>query len=205
MKLFFILLICIIFAEFINAFDVINEPRWINAQTGLRMRESPDLNAKVIVTIPYGNEVKLSEEQGEEIEISGTAGKWSKIKWMEKEGWVFGGFLSKENPKLSKISEKDFAGEWSYYFENTGKPIKYFSLKNHSIIFYDLTTLNNHWNLSGNSIFFVFYDKDEGEESIKIEWRILDFKPGYLKVHQTWSYQDTSYKILELYKDAKER
>jgi hypothetical protein len=80
---------------FINAQEAINESRWVTAESGLRMRESADLKAKTIATIPYGDEVILLEEKGDEITISGATGKWSKIQWKEKQGWAFGGFLTK--------------------------------------------------------------------------------------------------------------
>jgi uncharacterized protein YgiM (DUF1202 family) len=78
----------------INSQDIINEPRWVTADVGLNMRDAPNLNAKKIGLIPYGEQVLLVEETGNRITISGATGKWSKITWKGKTGWVFGGFLA---------------------------------------------------------------------------------------------------------------
>gem|GEM_PF-4347819 len=96
-KLFFAFLLLFI-SFFIYPKGNINKPRWVTAEPGLRMRMSPDLKAKRICTIPYAEEVILLEEKGEVIVISGEKGKWSKVKWEGKTGWVFGGFLNKEDP-----------------------------------------------------------------------------------------------------------
>ncbi len=78
----------------INSQENINESRWVTADVGLNMRDSPNLNAKKIGLIPYGEQVLLIEETGKLIAISGVTGKWSKIKWKGKMGWVFGAYLT---------------------------------------------------------------------------------------------------------------
>jgi len=70
------------------------ESRYVTAKGGLRMREKPDTNASVLETIPEGEKVEFIEETGNDMTISGATGKWSKIKWRDKTGWGFGGFLS---------------------------------------------------------------------------------------------------------------
>lgn len=78
----------------INSQENINEPRWVTADVGLNMRDSPSLKAKKIGLIPHGEKVLLIEETGNLITISGVTGKWSKIKWKGKMGWVFGAYLT---------------------------------------------------------------------------------------------------------------
>ncbi len=86
----------LIFTVTVSVFteNALNNARWISANSGLKMRESPDLNAKLIVVIPYQEKVTLLEEKGEAVTISGATGKWSRVQWQSNKGWVFGGFLS---------------------------------------------------------------------------------------------------------------
>ena len=69
--------------------------RTVISKGGLRMRETPDQKGEVMVVIPEGDKVELLETTGDEMTISGATGKWSKVKWKEKSGWVFGGFLAR--------------------------------------------------------------------------------------------------------------
>jgi hypothetical protein len=58
------------------------------------MRSSSQLKSKIIAVIPEGTRVTLVSEKGKEITISGVKGKWSRVKWKGKTGWVFGGYLA---------------------------------------------------------------------------------------------------------------
>ena len=69
--------------------------RTVKSASGLRMRNRPDISGEKIDTIPDGEKVELIKETGESITISGKTGKWTMVKWGEKSGWVFGGFLLK--------------------------------------------------------------------------------------------------------------
>lgn len=86
---------------------LLNEARWVKANPSLRVRDSAGTEGTKLGLIPYGEKVTLIEESGEEQTIFGTTGKWSRVKWNELDGWVFGGFLSKELPL-----EKLLVGEW---------------------------------------------------------------------------------------------
>lgn len=68
--------------------------RWIRADVGLRMRSTPSLQGKKLGVIPFGERVVLLEERGELLTIAGAKGRWSRVRWNENEGWVFGGFLA---------------------------------------------------------------------------------------------------------------
>jgi len=94
--LFLSIIFCffIISAFIVNSQENINESRWVTADTGLNMRDAPKLNAKKIGLIPCGEQVLLIEETGRLITISGATGRWSKIKWKGRIGWVFGAFLT---------------------------------------------------------------------------------------------------------------
>ena len=76
--------------------ESINENRWFNSPEGLRMRDQPGVSGNILLTVLNSEKVTLLEEKGEILTIQGGTGKWSRILWQENEGWVFGGFLSKE-------------------------------------------------------------------------------------------------------------
>ena len=90
-----ILLIIFIFITF-SAGTVPENLRYASAKAGLVMRETPDTSGKKIALIPMDEEVTLLEEKGESVTIAGKTGKWSKVTWKDKTGWVFGGFLKKD-------------------------------------------------------------------------------------------------------------
>jgi hypothetical protein len=66
----------------------------VSAPSGLSLRKSPDKNAAKIDAIPFGEEVLACSitDVGETIEEK--YGKWIKVSWADKIGYVFGGFLT---------------------------------------------------------------------------------------------------------------
>lgn len=68
--------------------------RYVAVKDGLNMREEPSPSGKKMLTIPYRQEVQKLEEGPESFTIDKTEGKWTKVTWKGKTGWVFGGFLS---------------------------------------------------------------------------------------------------------------
>lgn len=75
--------------------------RYVTPKDGLNMREEPSVTGKKMLTIPRGAQVQKVEEKPESFKIDNIEGKWTKISWQGKAGWVFGGFLSKSDPELS--------------------------------------------------------------------------------------------------------
>jgi hypothetical protein len=71
-----------------------NGVRYVAVKDGLNMREEPSPTGKKMLTIPYRQEVLKLEEKPESFTIDKTEGKWTKVSWRGKTGWVFGGFLS---------------------------------------------------------------------------------------------------------------
>lgn len=86
---------------------LLNESRWVTANPSLRVRDSAGTEGNKLGLIPFGEKVTLLEESGDALTIAGATGRWSRVKWNELKGWVFGGFLSKELPL-----EKLLVGEW---------------------------------------------------------------------------------------------
>lgn len=68
--------------------------RYVAVKDGLNMREEPSPTGKKMLTIPYRQEVQKLEEKPESFTIDKTPGKWTKVSYNGKTGWVFGGFLS---------------------------------------------------------------------------------------------------------------
>ncbi len=71
----------------------INNVKYVNAQSGLRLRENPDIESKIILIIPFSGQVVVIEEKKEIVNFENINGKWTKVKYKNIEGWVFGGFL----------------------------------------------------------------------------------------------------------------
>ncbi|PKL17312.1 MAG: hypothetical protein CVV49_11760 [Spirochaetae bacterium HGW-Spirochaetae-5] len=86
-----------------------NKIQVVKAQTGLVMRQAPDLNSPKVTLVPYGEEVEVVEEQASAVEINSVSGKWKKVTWKENTAWVFGGFL-----KEKEINSPDIAIERYY-------------------------------------------------------------------------------------------
>lgn len=95
------------------------EIRFVAASDGLRMRSTPNLNGEKITTIGNGAKVKVLEE-GEIFEVDGLKSNWYKIEFAGKEGWAFGGYLTRPTMDVEAGSEK-FMGLWRGKFDCQGK------------------------------------------------------------------------------------
>ncbi len=84
--------------------------RYVAVKDGLNMREEPSPTGKKMLTIPYRQEVQKLEEKPESFTIDKTEGKWTKVSWQGKTGWVFGGFLSSSSPVVEAGNENNSSG-----------------------------------------------------------------------------------------------
>ncbi len=83
-----------------------NEVKYVFAAAGLRLREAPDLNAKNIITLPYGSEVEILRKTGNTLSINYyLSGEWVEAKWKDKTGYAFDGYLldKKEFARFDKV------------------------------------------------------------------------------------------------------
>jgi len=62
----------------------------------LTMRAEPNLKGTFILSIPDQAKVVVIKEDAHTETIAKKTGKWTKVSYKGEEGWVFGGFLSKE-------------------------------------------------------------------------------------------------------------
>ncbi|MCU0848262.1 MAG: SH3 domain-containing protein [Spirochaetes bacterium] len=85
----------------------------IDAGAGLRMREAPGQEAKIITVVPDKTKVAILEEKPPVVEVAGRKGMWTRIKWGKHSGWVFGGFLSKESGNVTVLALRpDMPTDW---------------------------------------------------------------------------------------------
>jgi len=59
----------------------------------LNLRSEPRLTSDVVIKIPDSSAVKILYFDEEVLVLDGVAGKWCKVKYADKEGWVWGNYL----------------------------------------------------------------------------------------------------------------
>ena len=59
----------------------------------LNLRSQPNLSSDVVIKIPDSSAVKILYFDEEVLVLDGETGKWCKIKYADKEGWVWGNYL----------------------------------------------------------------------------------------------------------------
>lgn len=62
-------------------------------ENSLNLRSQPNLSSEVVIKIPDSSAVKILYFDEEVLVLDGEAGKWCKIKYADKEGWVWGNYL----------------------------------------------------------------------------------------------------------------
>jgi uncharacterized protein YgiM (DUF1202 family) len=108
MKLVFLFIpVTLLFLISLSVFSA-DKKMSVDANGGLRMRDSANLDGNIISTIPNGTTVSVLTETGETVTISNRTGRWTQVSWNGKSGWVFGGFLA--DPELCNYS--DLCGNW---------------------------------------------------------------------------------------------
>lgn len=76
------------------------EKRYVRS-TSLRMRDEPNDYGSVITTIVGDEKIKIIDTKKEIETIGGVRSKWIYVSWNDEwEGWIFGGFVSKERGPL---------------------------------------------------------------------------------------------------------
>ncbi len=185
-KVLFLGIICFLIINsnfFINCQENIDESRWVTADVGLNMRVSPELKAKKIGLIPYGEQVLLMEETGNLITISGATGKWSKIKWKGKIGWVFGAYLTSKAvgiPSAGQIVPLPagiVVGKDSkvYFYNTKGKLLASRTVTGISWMDRDQIVLAGSLSQGAHSLPLVYYSlKNKGKLKLNVNDNITD-------------------------------
>jgi hypothetical protein len=125
------------------------QPRWVNAEAGLHIRDKASIDGNVIGAIPYAEKVMLLYEEDKLETIDGIAGKWSKIRWQEKEGWVFGGFLQKEEIKIINSSKPKVQLMGRYDLVDDPYHSQYIDFKNDNTCIYILNYCQGFGEVAG--------------------------------------------------------
>lgn len=89
-----------------------DKKHYVTALSGLRMRDSPSLNATKLVTIPFGAVVFVTGKgEGEHLEIEHIYGMMSPVRYSKDgktyKGYVFDGFLADEDPSNYQVMDKE--------------------------------------------------------------------------------------------------
>lgn len=67
---------------------------YVNAKSGLVIRDNPGKENKKLATLPYGTQLVKKKESGNKDTIDGVKASWYMIEYENVQGWVFGGMLS---------------------------------------------------------------------------------------------------------------
>jgi len=82
---------------------------YINAPSGLSLREDNNLDSKKITVMPYGTKVKLiSVEENETMTVAGIKGGMNQVEYNDKTGYAFNGYLSSFSPPEKHIWLKQY-------------------------------------------------------------------------------------------------
>lgn len=63
----------------------------------LSIRKSPSKNSERVFLVPFDTVVEILEESEESETIDSKTSKWMKVRYEDKEGWIFGGYAIKMN------------------------------------------------------------------------------------------------------------
>jgi len=72
----------------------------IVSRTGLFLRTAPDSKSKQIDFMTFGSKVIILNSNGPWDELNDKEGNWYKIKFNNKEGWAFGGYIFEGDRKI---------------------------------------------------------------------------------------------------------
>ncbi|TGL44383.1 SH3 domain-containing protein [Leptospira perdikensis] len=101
----------------------------VNAESGLRIRDQPTTDSEKINLIPYQTILPIYEFSREYTKIGNVEARWAKVKFNDRFGWAFEGFLSWDCHdhginQGQRITNKDLVGRWwdpsnkdTYYIE----------------------------------------------------------------------------------------
>lgn len=106
--LFFALSVCILLIQCGQKTEAPKktERLFVVSSDGLILREKPSKDSKKILLIPFGAETELMENSDEPDYIDGFFANWKKIKYNDKEGYVFSAYLAKDLNEYRNLQKK---------------------------------------------------------------------------------------------------
>lgn len=74
-----------------------NEPVYLNsmAANGINIRSQVSANSRVLTKVPFGKRVEVLEDTEQQLQLGWVTSNWYKVRFRGREGYVFGGYLSK--------------------------------------------------------------------------------------------------------------
>jgi len=88
--------------------------QYVAAKAGLNIRETPDINAKVLDKIPYAAKISLPDttQEAKKIVTEGMTGYWKKITYNNKTGYIIDSYLLPfAPPKAGLKTLKDYLAQ----------------------------------------------------------------------------------------------
>ena len=86
------------------------DQRYVFAPSGLTLRNAPSASAQSIGIVPAGSAVEVLETSESTATVEGLSAPFVRIKFEHGEGWVFSGFLTKDESLVQKGKECKEAG-----------------------------------------------------------------------------------------------
>jgi hypothetical protein len=139
---------------------------YVIAKTGLKLREKPGVANTSLASISYDEELDFLEEAGNNDNIEGRAGSWWKVKYKDKIGYVFNGFVNTHRYNMTTISDGNLNGI-SFISLPPGAESKGGSLMENN----DKYGLEN---ISFNKKDFFLLEKEISRIGSHAEWQIVD-------------------------------
>lgn len=97
------------------------------AVNGLNMRSQPESKSRVVTKVPYGKQVEIIEKTDNELQLGWVKDNWYKIRFRGREGYIFGGYLSKLNAPVNSETPRLLSDLLPMYcssaFQIDGEPI----------------------------------------------------------------------------------
>ncbi len=121
-KLLIVIIASLIASLFVSGICLADQDRRrVRSLGGLNLRDAPSTSGKAISLVPNGVDVLVIEESGSATTIQGVSGRWTKVEWGGKRGWVFGGFLG---PTLTyEKAVKESENRYSYFSKLQNKKV----------------------------------------------------------------------------------
>lgn len=70
--------------------------RYVVAKSGLNLRETPDIKADIVKTIPFSSLVRVIKIDTKKVKINGRTGHWVQVISGLRKGWVFDAYLQRK-------------------------------------------------------------------------------------------------------------
>lgn len=91
-----------------------NASLFVNASSGLSLREGTNLRSNKILTLPYGSEViKISTPANTKMTVEGITGNMVEVSYQGAKGFAFDGYLSPIAPPKAEETLKNYASRIS--------------------------------------------------------------------------------------------